>query len=96
MKSVLEDTKKFLDHLGLSEEPFGVYYDDTKPEKAFGPKPGVPISRELEDQGKLNMQEVFKSFSCVMSNIWLARKSVLPPIFPRKNMAAREVCFTAP
>ncbi|HEY4800680.1 MAG TPA: DUF169 domain-containing protein, partial [Bacteroidia bacterium] len=40
----------------------------------FGPKPGVPISRELEDQGKLNMQEVFKSFSCVMGNIWLARK----------------------
>ena len=74
INSVLEDTKKLLDHLGLSEEPFGVYYDDTKPEKAFGPKPGVPISRELEDQGKLNMQEVFKSFSCVMGNIWLARK----------------------
>jgi uncharacterized protein (DUF169 family) len=74
VKSVLEDTKKFLDHLGLSEEPFGVYYDNTKPEKAFGPKPGIPISRELEDQGKLNMQEVFKHFSCVMGNIWLARK----------------------
>jgi hypothetical protein len=33
VKSVLEDTKKFLGHLGLSEEPFGVYYDNTKPEK---------------------------------------------------------------
>jgi hypothetical protein len=54
VKSVLEDTNKFLEHLGLSEEPFGVYYADTKPEKAYGPKPGIPISRELEDQGKLN------------------------------------------
>ena len=74
VKSVLEDTKIFLDHLGLSEEPFGVYYDNTKPEGAFGPKPGPPISREMEEQGKLDMQEVFKSFSCVMGNIWLARK----------------------
>jgi uncharacterized protein (DUF169 family) len=74
VKPVVEDTQKLLDHLGLSEEPFGVYYDDTKPEKAFGPKPGPPISRELEDQGKVNMQDVFKHFSCVMGNIWLARK----------------------
>lgn len=74
LQTVLEDTRKFLDHLGLSEEPLGAYYSDTKPEKAFGPKPGPPISRELEDQGKLDMQEVFKHFSCVMGNIWLARK----------------------
>jgi hypothetical protein len=63
VQSVLEDTKKFLDHLGLSEEPFGVYYDNTKPENAFGPKPGIPMSRELEDQGKVDMQEAFKLFS---------------------------------
>ena len=74
VKSVLEDTKTFLEHLGLGEEPFGVYYDNTLPEKAFGPKPGVPMSRELEDEGKVNIQEVFKTFSCVMGNIWLARK----------------------
>ena len=71
---MLEDTKVFLDHLGLDEEPFGVYYDDIKPEKSFGPKSGVPISRELEDQGKVDMQAVFKTFSCVIGNIWLARK----------------------
>ncbi|WDP88526.1 MAG: DUF169 domain-containing protein [Desulfobacter sp.] len=73
-QSVLEETNVFLEHLGLDEEPFGVYYDDTKPEKAFGPKPGVPISRELEDQGQVDMQAVFKTFSCVIGNIWLARK----------------------
>jgi uncharacterized protein (DUF169 family) len=74
VQAILEETRTFLEHLGLDEEPFGVYYADTIPEKAFGPKPGVPISRELEDQGQVDMQEVFKTFSCVIGNIWLARK----------------------
>lgn len=74
VQSILQDTKIFLDHLGLNEAPFGVYFDNAKPEKAFGPKPGIPISRELEDQGKIDFQEMFKNFSCVMGNIWLARK----------------------
>jgi len=63
-----------MEHLGLSEEPFGVYYSDTKPDNAYGPKPGTPISRELEDRRELNMLAVMKTFSCVMGNIWLARK----------------------
>lgn len=74
IQSVIEETKVFLDHLGLAEEPFGVYYDDVVPEKAFGPKPGPVISRELEEQGQVDMQEVMKTFSCVIGNIWLARK----------------------
>jgi uncharacterized protein (DUF169 family) len=74
IQSLSEDTKIFLEHLGLAEEPFGVYYNDTKPEKSYGPKPGVPISRDLEDQGKVDMQAVFQTFSCVIGNIWLARK----------------------
>lgn len=73
-QSILEDTKTFLGYLGLIEEPIGVYYADSKPEHAFGPKAGPPISRELEEQGQLNMQEVFQNFSCVIGNIWLARK----------------------
>ncbi|WP_321366812.1 DUF169 domain-containing protein [uncultured Desulfuromusa sp.] len=72
--SVLEDTKKFLEHLGLNEEPIGVYYSDVKPENAFGPKAGPPISRELEEQGQIDMQGVFQNFSCVIGNIWLARR----------------------
>ena len=74
LQSILEKTQVFLEHLGLNEEPFGVYYDDTIPEKAFGPKPGPRISRELEEQGQIDMQAVFNTFSCVIGNIWLARK----------------------
>lgn len=74
VQMVLEETQRLLEHLGLTEEPFGIYYADTKPENAFGPKPGAPISRELEDNRQLDMQEVFKTFSCVMCNIRVARK----------------------
>lgn len=74
MNPILEGTKTFLEYLGLNEEPMGVYYADSKPENAYGPKPGVPISRELEERGEIDMQEVMKTFSCVMGNVWLARK----------------------
>lgn len=71
---MLADTAIFLEHLGLGEEPFGVHYSNIKPENAFGPKTGIPISRELEEKGQLDMQGVMKTFSCVIGNIWLARK----------------------
>lgn len=74
MQSILDGTATFLEYLGLGEEPFGVYYSDILPENAHGPKKGTPISRELEDRHELDMQEVMKCFSCVMGNVWLARK----------------------
>ncbi|MBE1427169.1 uncharacterized protein (DUF169 family) [Desulfomicrobium macestii] len=74
MEFILGGTATFMEHLGLREELFGVYYSDTKPDNAYGPKPGTPISRELEDRRELNMLAVMKTFSCVMGNIWLARK----------------------
>ncbi len=74
MKSILDGTTTFMEHLGSNEEPFGVHYTDTKPDPAHGPKVGTPVSRELEDRGEVNMQEVMKSFTCIMGSVWLARK----------------------
>ncbi len=74
MNPILHGTAAFMEHLGLNEEPFGVHYSDIKPENASGPKVGPPISRELEDRGELDIQEVLKGFTCVMGSVWLARK----------------------
>ena len=38
MQSILDGTAEFLKHLGLGEEPFGIYYADAKPDNAYGPK----------------------------------------------------------
>lgn len=71
---VIERTGRLLELLGHNEEPFGIHYADTPPEGAFGPKPGVVFSREAEEAGTLDWQRAFADFSCVMGNIWLARK----------------------
>ena len=71
IKTILEETNVFLEHLGLDEAPFGVYYNDTKPEESFGPKPGIPISREMEDQGQVDMQP--RAFAKNQGSSWRRR-----------------------
>jgi len=85
MKPIIDGTNAFLEYLGLGEEPMGVHYSDTLPEKVFGPKKGVPISRELEEAGELNMQEVMGCFSCIMGNLWLARKKRAAAYVSKEN-----------
>lgn len=69
-----ESPDAFFAALGLSEEPFGIFYTDTEPSEGFSPDCGPPLSLDLERQGKVDWQEVFGSFSCVMGKLWLARK----------------------
>lgn len=74
MNPRMERTAALLRAVGLSDEPFGTYYADERPEDAFGPKEGPEISRKLEEENKIDFPAVFKNFSCVLGNIWLARK----------------------
>ena len=71
-------TRQLLEHLRLEEEPFGIVYSDEKPEDGFAPKAGMPISRELEEQGKFDMRAALANFSCLLGNIRLARKKKRP------------------
>ena len=73
MHEVLEKTQQLLELLGASEGPYGVCYSDTKPE-GFGPKKGEIISREKEIAGTMDWEKVFSTFSCLVGNIWKARK----------------------
>lgn len=73
MLNINEKTQRLLELLGHDEAPFGVYYDDIKPD-GFGPKPGELFTREREDAGRIDWQNARGTFSCVMGNIWLARK----------------------
>jgi uncharacterized protein (DUF169 family) len=77
------------DALGLDEEPFGVFYTDTQPENGVAPKPGQPVSLELERAGKINFQEFFGNFSCVLGMLLQARARKTAAYFE----AARYGCF---
>jgi len=59
---------------GIGEMPLGLYYSEKKPEHCFSPAEGPEVSRELEAQGRVDMAMMRQHFSCLMKNVWLARK----------------------
>ena len=63
-----------LDALGLTEEPYGLFYSDVAPTGGFSPDPGPALSLELERRGQVDWGAVWGHFSCVMGKLWLARK----------------------
>lgn len=60
--------------LGLDEEPFAIFYTDREPAEGFAPKPGQEVSLELESEGKVDFQQIFANFSCVLGKVLLARR----------------------
>jgi len=70
----LADLPQFLDRLGLNEMPMGIYYTDQEPENGYAPKPNALPTREREIKDEIDWQGVFGQFSCVLGNIWRARK----------------------
>ena len=72
--NVMKILPKFLTELGLDEEPMGIFYKNEKPIEGFSPKPNELPTRKKEMNNEIDWQKVFGQFSCVMGNIWLARK----------------------
>ena len=68
------DVKDFLEALGLDEEPMGMYYTDVEPEEGISPKSSLLPTIEMEARGEVDWAALFGDFSCVIGNIWHARK----------------------
>ncbi len=75
--------KGLLEALGAAEEPFGFFYTDKEPPEGFSPKPGNLPTAAMEAKGEVNFEETFANFSCVMANIWRARKNNTAAYFSR-------------
>jgi len=73
-KQLLDSLPPFLELLGLDEEPMGVFYTEQEPMDGYAPKPLDLPTREKEMKNEIDWQAVFGQFSCVMGNIWRARK----------------------
>lgn len=71
---ILESLPGLLDVLGLTEEPMGLFYTNTEPADGFTPKPMPTPTAEREKAGEIDWQETFGNFSCVMGNVWRARR----------------------
>ncbi len=73
-REILKSLPQFLEILGLDEEPMGIFYTDEKPAEGFSPKPKDLPTCEKEMKNEIDWQAVFTQFSCVIGNIWRARK----------------------
>lgn len=76
----------FLDILGLDEEPMGMFYTDEQPGEGFCPKSGILPSAKQEAMGRVDFASLFGNFSCVVGNIWLARKKQTAAYFDREHV----------
>jgi uncharacterized protein (DUF169 family) len=83
----MEKTKigKFLDILGMREQPFGIYYSDTAPEGAISPKPSPLPSIEMEAKGQVDWKSVYENWSCVIGILWRARNKGVAACFDREH-----------
>ena len=79
----------FLEILGLTEEPIGVYYTDQQPKEGVCPKQRKLPTAEEEAKGRIDWGGVFENFSCVFGIIWRARKKGTVAYFDREHFG----CF---
>lgn len=79
------DVEAFLDALGLDEEPMGMYYSDGEPEEGIAPKSGLLPTIEMEARGEVDWGALFGNFSCVIGNIWRARKKKTAAYFDKER-----------
>jgi len=76
---------RFLEALGLDEPPMGVGYADQAPADAISPAAQAPLSRQAEERGEIDWQAVQTNFSCVLGNVWRARKKRAAACFDRER-----------
>jgi uncharacterized protein (DUF169 family) len=62
-----------------------MFYTDQEPGEGFCPKPGLLPTREQESKGEVNFGALFENFSCVMGNIWRARRKKTMAWFDREH-----------
>jgi uncharacterized protein (DUF169 family) len=81
IQSDLPEIQAFCDILGLTEEPLGLYYSPNEPEGGISPQQAILPSAEMEKAGEVDWEATFANFSCVIGNIWRARKLKKPAYF---------------
>jgi len=73
-QEMMKNLLRFLNILRIEEEPMGIFYTDEEPVEGFSPKPMSLPTRKKEMQNEIDWQTIFSQFSCVIGNIWRARK----------------------
>ena len=92
-KSLMESLPRFLERLGLDEEPMGVFYSNDKPVEGFSPQPIDLPTRDKEIKNEIDWQAVFSRFSCAMGHVWRARKKKTAAYFSAQQFGCPGCAF---
>ena len=92
-EQVMQSLPQFLETIGVDEEPMGIFYAAEKPTEGFSPKPMDLPTREKEKKNEIDWQKVFSQFSCVMGNIWRARKKKTAAYFSAEQFGCPGAAF---
>lgn len=92
-KSLMESLPRFLERLGLDEEPMGVFYSNDKPVEGFSPQPIDLPTRDKEIKNEIDWQAVFSRFSCAMGHVWRARKKQTAAYFSAQQFGCPGCAF---
>lgn len=88
-----ENIDRFLDILGLNQQPVGIFYTDQEPKEGFSPKPLPLPTREKEIKNEIDWQATFSQFSCVMGHVLRARKLNKPAFFSAEQFGCPGCAF---
>jgi uncharacterized protein (DUF169 family) len=80
-----QELADFLEALGCTEEPMGMYYTHQEPVEGVTPKKGCLPSVEQEARNEIDYSGLWKDWSCVLGKIWIARKQKTAAYFDRNR-----------
>ncbi len=92
-KQLLQSVQPFMDLLGLTEEPLGVFFSDEKPDPGYGLKASELPTREKEMKNEVDWRTVFSSFGCVIGNIRRGRRKQIPAYFSKEQFGCAGGAF---
>jgi uncharacterized protein (DUF169 family) len=84
-KNIIELLPKFLEVLGIEEQPMGTFYSNKKPSDGYSPNSLDLPTIEKEINNEVDWAGVFSGFTCAMQKIWIARKKNTTAYFSAKQ-----------
>ncbi|MHB8205071.1 MAG: DUF169 domain-containing protein [Desulfomonilaceae bacterium] len=84
-ESDMPKVREFIDALGMTEEPIGMFYTDKEPVDGISPKPGALPTVEDEAAQRVDWPSINANWMCVIGAIWRARKKKAVAVFDREH-----------
>ena len=85
LSDIQAEVPGFLEILGLTEEPLGMFYTAVEPPEGFSPQSAILPNVDQEAAGEVDWAATFENFACVIGLIWRARKLGKPAYFDQNR-----------